>query len=202
MSASSEHRPSIREVAKLAGVATSTVSRVMNSHIDVSPGMRERVYAAVRDLGYRPDILAQGLRTKTTRAIGVIVSDIADPQLAAAVTGIERRLRAAGYAVFLANLERDVEVDLESIRLLTQRRVDGLIVGLSEERYPATVELLRAANVPLVLLDRDLPSGVRASRVVFDHASSMQRATRTLLEHGPPRDRADRRRRRPAGARA
>ena len=184
VSASSEHRPSIREVAKLAGVATSTVSRVMNSHIDVSPRMRERVYAAVRDLGYRPDILAQGLRTKTTRAIGVIVSDIADPLLAAAVTGVERGLRAAGYAVYLANLERDVELDLESIRLLAQRRVDGLILGLSEERYPATAELLRAANVPLVLLDRDLPAGVPASRVVFDHGSSMQRATRTLLELG------------------
>jgi LacI family transcriptional regulator len=184
VSASSEHRPSIREVAKRAGVATSTVSRVMNSHIDVSPRMRERVGAAVRDLGYRPDILAQGLRTKTTRAIGVIVSDIADPLLAAAVAGVERRLRAAGYAVYLASLERDAELDLESIRLLAQRRVDGLILGLSEERNPAAVELLRAANVPLVLLDRDLPRGVRASRAVFDHASGMQRATRTLLDMG------------------
>ncbi len=146
--------------------------------------MREIVNAAVRDLGYRPDMLAQGLRTRKTLSVGFTVSDIANPVLASAITGAERRLRQAGYSLLLTNSEGDPELDAENIRLLQQRRVDGLILSLAEERHPATVELLREADVPIVLLDRDTPEGLGVSRVTFNHRSGMLAATRHLLELG------------------
>ena len=177
-------RPSMREVAERAGVAMSSVSRVLSDHADVSPRMREIVNAAVRDLGYRPDMLAQGLRTRKTLSVGFTVSDIANPVLASAITGAERRLRQAGYSLLLTNSEGDPELDAENIRLLQQRRVDGLILSLAEERHPATVELLREADVPIVLLDRDTPEGLGVSRVIFNHRSGMLAATRHLLELG------------------
>ena len=88
-------RPGMREVADRAGVAMSSVSRVLSGHPDVSPKMRQIVMAAVRDLGYRPDMLAQGLRRGKTFSVGFTVSDIANPVLAEIVTGAEKRLREA-----------------------------------------------------------------------------------------------------------
>jgi LacI family transcriptional regulator len=174
----------MREVAERAGVAMSSVSRVLSGHPDVSPKMRDAVNAAVGELGYRPDMLARGLRLRKTLSVGFTVSDIANPVLASAVTGAERRLRQAGYSLLLTNSEGDAELDAENIRLLQQRRVDGLILSLAVENHPLTVEVLRQIEVPFVLLDRDLPDGLSASRVRFDHRSGMFQATRHLLELG------------------
>ncbi len=174
----------MREVAERAGVAMSSVSRVLSGHPDVSLKMQEAVNAAVSELGYRPDMLARGLRLRKTLSVGFTVSDIANPVLASAVTGAERRLRRAGYSLLLTNSEGDAELDAENIRLLEQRRVDGLILSLAEENHPLTVEVLRQAEAPFVLLDRDVPIGVTASRVCFDHRAGMFQATRHLLELG------------------
>lgn len=146
--------------------------------------MRERIEAAVRDLGYRPDMLAQGMRTRKSRSVGFTVSDISNPVLASTVTGAERRLRLAGYSLLLTSSENDADLDRENIRSLTQRRVDGFILGLVDERHPGTVALLLETAAPIVLLDRDIPDGVPASRVIFDHRAGMISATRWLLDLG------------------
>src|SRR5262249_11228176 len=121
-------RPGMREVADRAGVAMSSVSRVLSGHPDVSQKMRQVVMGAVRELGYRPDMLAQGLRRGTTFSVGFTVSDIANPVLAEVVTGAEKRLREAGYSLLLTNSEGDPALDVEHISLLERRRVDGLIL--------------------------------------------------------------------------
>jgi LacI family transcriptional regulator len=177
-------KPSIREVADRAGVAISSVSRVLSEHPDVSARMREVVLAAVDDLGYRPNVLAQGLRRRRTLSVGFAVSDIANPIFAEIVTGAERRLRTAGYSLLLTNSEGDPRLDADNVRLLEQRQVDGLLLSLAQEDTPAIVDLLRACELPLVLLDRDLPSGVRARTAIFDHRGGMEEATRHLLDLG------------------
>jgi LacI family transcriptional regulator len=174
----------MREVADRAGVAMSSVSRVLSGHPDVSPKMRHIVMAAVRDLGYRPDMLAQGLRRGKTFSVGFTVSDIANPVLAEIVTGAEKRLRTAGYSLLLTNSEGNPELDVEHISLLERRRVDGLILSLAEENHPETVAALRQVTVPVVLVDRDIPPGVNARCAAFDHASGMREATECLLELG------------------
>jgi len=139
---------------------------------------------AVRELGYRPDMLAQGLRSGKTFSVGFTVSDIANPVLAQAVTGAEKRLRASGYSLLLTNSEGNPELDAAHISLLERRRVDGLILSLADEDHPGTVAALRQVAVPVVLVDRDVPSGVRARSVAFDHAMGMRAATAHLLELG------------------
>lgn len=177
-------RPGMREVAERAGVAMSSVSRVLSDHPDVSPKMRHVVMSAVRDLGYRPDMLAQGLRWGKTFSVGFTVSDIANPVLAEIVTGAEKRLREAGYSLLLTNSEGNPELDVEHISLLEQRRVDGLILSLAEENHPETAAALRRLTVPVVLVDRDVPPDVDAACATFDHALGMRAATRHLLELG------------------
>jgi LacI family transcriptional regulator len=174
----------MREVAERAGVAMSSVSRVLSGHPDVSPKMRHVVMAAVRDLGYQPDMLAQGLRRGKTFSVGFTVSDIANPVLAEIVTGAEKRLRAAGYSLLLTNSEGNPELDVEHISLLARRRVDGFILSLAEENHPATVAALGQLTVPVVLVDRDVPDGIDAACAAFDHAAGMRAATRHLLGLG------------------
>jgi LacI family transcriptional regulator len=180
-------RPGMREVADRAGVAMSSVSRVLSGHPDVSPKMRRVVMESVRELGYRPDMLAQGLRRGKTFSVGFTVSDIANPVLAEIVTGAEKRLREAGYSLLLTNSEGSPELDVEHISLLERRRVDGLILSLAEENHAATVQALRQVSVPVVLVDRDIPPGVKARRAAFDHAMGMRAAATHLLKLGHTR---------------
>ena len=97
----------MRAVADRAQVAMSSVSRVLSEHPDVSVAMRERVLAAVDELGYRPDLLAQGLRRGATHTVGFLVGDISNPLLAEIVKGAEGRLREEGYSLLLSSSERN-----------------------------------------------------------------------------------------------
>ncbi len=177
-------RPSMREVADRAGVAMSSVSRTLSGHPDVSEAMRQRVLAAVEELGYKPDLLAQGLRSKSTRSIGFVAGDISNPLLARIVKGAEVALREAGYSMLLTNSLVDPELDHHNIELLKQRRADGLIVLLVSEDHQPTVDALASANMPLVVVERDLPEYVHASRVLSDHRAGMSAAAERLLDLG------------------
>jgi LacI family transcriptional regulator, galactose operon repressor len=149
-------RSSMREVAQLAGVAVSSVSRVLSGHPDVSPAMRERVTAAVEKLGYQPDILAQSMRLRATKSIGFVVGDISNPLLAQIVLGAETALRDAGYSMLLTNSENDPSLD----------------------------SALEHFDAPIVLIDRELPGSVSASAVLSDHRTGMRAAVGHLLELG------------------
>jgi LacI family transcriptional regulator len=177
-------RPGLREVAQLAGVAISSVSRVVSGHPDVSPAMRERVMGAVDELGYEPDLLAQSLRRRATNTVGFVVGDISNPLLAEIALGAETTLRQAGYSMLLTNSENDPERDAGHARLLLQRRVDGLLLSLAAEGDRETIRTLENASVPIVLIDRELPASVRASAVLSEHRAGMRAAVAHLLELG------------------
>jgi len=173
----------MREVAQLAGVAMSSVSRVLSSHPDVSPAMQARVLAAVAELGYQPDLLAQSLRRQETMTIGFAVGDISNPLFAEIVAAAETRLRAAGYSMLLTNSEASPELDAAHIRLLAQRRVDGIILSVSDEQNADTLAALERLDVPVVILDRDVPVP-GAVNVFTDHRRGMREAVAHLLDLG------------------
>jgi LacI family transcriptional regulator len=177
-------RSNMREVADMAGVAMSSVSRVLSGHPDVSPAMRRRVMDAVDRLGYQPDLLAQSLRRQATRSVGFVVGDISNPLLAEITLGAETTLREAGYSMLLTNSENDPGLDAGHVRLLMQRRVDGLMLSLASEDHHETVATLEQLDAPIVLIDRELPRSVRASAVLSDHRTGMRAAVRHLLELG------------------
>lgn len=180
-------RASMREVADRAGVAMSSVSRVLSDHPDVSPNMRDRVMAAVDELGYQPDFLAQSLRRRETMTVGFIVGDISNPLLAEITLGAETTLRDAGYSMVLANSMNEPELDAQHVRMFTRRRVDGLIASLAAEDDAATLHVLADIDVPIVLIDRELPSDVpnlEPSAVLSDHRAGMRAAVAHLLELG------------------
>jgi LacI family transcriptional regulator len=177
-------RASMREVADRAGVAMSSVSRVLSGHPDVSPAMRDRVMSVVAEIGYQPDLLAQSLRRRATLSVGFVVGDIANPLLAEIVKGAERTLRDNGYSMLLTNSENQPERDAAHVRLFEQRRVDGLMLSLASEDNPETIRLLEQFDTPAVLVDRELPPDVGASAVLSDHRSGMRAAVEHLLDLG------------------
>ena len=184
MARNAKWSPTIKEVARHAGVALSSVSRVLNDHPDVSPDMRLRVLRAVDELGYEPDLLASSLRRGNTKTIGYLVADIVNPLFADILQGAERRLRAEGFSVLLAHSEGDSVRDVESMRLLRRRRIDGLIVSVADETRAETLEELARLDVPVVLLDREMEGQQGFGGVLADHRTGVRRAVEHLIDLG------------------
>jgi len=179
---SGDLNPTMKEVASRAGVALSSVSRVLNSHPDVSDRMRQRVLNAVEDLGYEPNLVASSLRRGSTNTIGFLVSDISNPVFADFTGGAGDRLQSAGYSMVLTNAGSNPERDEAMIRLLRWRRVDGLITSLADEHRPDTIAELKRLEVPIVFLDRFVDNLPAASVISADHAEGMRSATEHLLD--------------------
>ena len=173
----------IRDVAARAGVALSSVSRVMSGHPDVSPSMRSRVEEAVQALGYEPDLLAQSLRSGSTRTIGFIIRDISNPFYALVARACEQELRRNGYSMILMNSDGSVETELQNFLLLRRRRVDGVIASLVVEDSPYVKKIITSLRAPLVLLDREV-KGLQASAVITDHFTGVYDATSHLIKAG------------------
>jgi LacI family transcriptional regulator len=173
----------INDVARIAGVAVSSVSRVLSNHPDVSEAMRSRVHAVAKDLGYVPDPVAQSLRSGSTRTIGFVVRDFANAFFGEIIHGVEETLTQAGYTLLVTNSGGDPAVEVERITLLRQRRVDALLLSSVSDRAAETKRAVEHFRKPVVLLDRDF-GAVRAGNVQLDHASGVREATEDLIRLG------------------
>ncbi|BCB78237.1 LacI family DNA-binding transcriptional regulator [Phytohabitans flavus] len=174
----------IKEVARRAGVAPASVTRVLSGHPNVSEALRAKVLAAVDEIGYKPDLMAAGLRRGSSHTVGVIVSDIINPLLAEMVDALDVKLRDKGYTVLLANSHGDPDRDVESVHLLRQRRTDGLVVMVVDETRAELRQALRDLPIPVVLLDRQIETADAASAVLSDHHRGTRELTRHLLDGG------------------
>lgn len=175
----------IKHVALHAGVSLGTVSRVLNNAANVDAALRMRVAQAITELGYEPNPVAQSLRSRQSRVIGVILPDIQNPLTAAAVTGLEPVLARAGYTLFLANSHSDRARESEVLEQFKRRRVDGVIAMVANDSDPATREQLRNLAVPLVLLERQMD--IQVDSVLTNQFEGTYRATRYLLGLGHTR---------------
>lgn len=176
--------PTIVEVARRAGVGVASVSRVLSNHPDASDGMRTRVLQAIDELGYVPNLMAQGLRRDESSTIGALFTDIANPVIAKMIEGAEHVLRDAGYSMLLTNQEGMAELGVRHLTVFRQRRVDGLIAMPAEESDAETNRLLASSSAPLVVIDRELPAAVRAAYVLSDHARGLGAAVRHIIDLG------------------
>lgn len=177
-------RPGIKEVAARAGVGVASVSRVLSGHPEVSEVMRNRVMDAVAALGYEPDRLAQSMRTGATMTVGFVVGDISNPLMSQIALGAETRMRESGYSMVLTNSGNDPELEAEHISLLQQRRVDALILSVSDEGSELVSSALRRVGPkPVVLVDRQL-SDFEVSVVDCDHARGLNEAFDHLVQLG------------------
>lgn len=145
-------RPTIDDVARHAGVSKSLVSLVVRGDRHVSPERRAAALRAVAELGYRPNAMAQGLVQRSTRIVGVMVSDLNNPFFADVIAGIQSRARSLGYRVLMNTGDRVRENEDEAVETLLQLRVDGLILG---SPMMESAQMVRASReVPVVVVGR------------------------------------------------
>ena len=148
----------IKDVAKLAGVAPITVSRVMNHSGSVNPATRERVQKAIDELHYVPNTLAQSLRSKQTHTIALLLSDITNPFWTTIARGVEDAAAEKGFHTILCNTDEDPEKEATYLNLLLQRRVDGILLVPAGSGTEA-IRLCREQGTPIVVVDRRLDGG-------------------------------------------
>lgn len=171
---------SINDVAERANVSISTVSRVINQNANVSREKEKAVLKAVDELDYIPNGLAQGLVTKKSKSIGVLIADIANLYYSYLVKSIEKELRAAGYYAVIGNTEWDAKREKEYIRHLMQRQVDGFILASTSLNSSYLNQLIKK-EIPLVVLDRDLDTD-RIDKIRIDDYKGGYQAAEHLLE--------------------
>ncbi|HEY89123.1 MAG TPA: LacI family transcriptional regulator [Thermoflexia bacterium] len=173
----------IRDVAKQAAVSPSTVSHVLNDTRFVSETTRERVLAAVKELHYRPNILARSLRRRETRTLGLIIPDNANPFFAEIVHGVEDFIFDESYTLLLGNSDGNSEKELVYLDLFINKQVDGVVLVASAAKNRASIDLLAANAVPTVIVDREIEAGF-SDTILVDNLAGGYQITSYLLALG------------------
>src|SRR3954469_6085236 len=177
-------RPTMKDVAALAGVSLSTVSRTVNGDAGVRTDLAARVRNAVELLGYQRDEAASSLRrsVRVSASVGIIIEDVANPFFSLVHRGIEDLARERNYLTFAGSSDDDEEREHDLADAFVARRVDGLIIAPAghDHRY---LERERAAGVPLVFVDRPA-SWLEADSVVSDNAGGSAVAVSHLVAAG------------------
>jgi LacI family transcriptional regulator len=177
---------SISDIARKAGVSVSTVSFVMNDKavkMRISREVIEKVENVAREMGYRPNQLARGLRTGKTRTIGLIVENISNAFFATLAKTIEDEAKKYDYKVVYCSTDNDDEKARELINMLSQRQVDGYIITPTPE-LAEEIRKLQAENKPVVLIDRYFPEHDEIPAVLVDNYEGVVKGTEYLVGKG------------------
>jgi LacI family transcriptional regulator len=174
----------VRDVAKLAGVSTATVSRALDPSLAerVSAETQERVRVAAERLSYEVNHVARSLKTRSTRTIAIVAPELANDFFMELAEGMERELDGEGYTLLIASSSNSVEAEVERLKLLTRRLVDGIVVIPAGERGDHLRQLVDKGT-PVVLVDR-LVEGAGVDAVLSDNEGGAFDLTRALLADG------------------
>ncbi len=176
----------LKDIAQRAGVSVMTVSKVIRDAPDISAATKARVRALAQEMGYVPDSVARGLRTRATRLLGLIIPAITNPVFARMVLAIEEQAHAAGYDLLLAHTLNVAEREELVIRRLLSRRVEGLLIFPVYRLEPAApiYHELKRSGVPTVILGPGSAFCSQFIHVQADDTAGSATATRHLLELG------------------
>ena len=174
----SSREPTLADVAELAGVSLTTVSRVLNNRGYLSEKTKKNVADAIETLGYRPNSLARALHGKRTQTVGLIVPAVSLPFFGELAVEVENALADAGYRILICNSMGRADREREYLSLLVGNRVDGIISGAHNEGL-GEYDTIR---MPLVTIDRKLSQSIPNVRCANKEAGAM--ATRALIEGG------------------
>lgn len=176
----------IDDVARLAGVSKATVGRVVGNYGSVSDKSKERVWEAVKQLDYQPNLIARGLRSQSTKTIAVIVGSIRNTYSTALVYAVEKEAQKKGYNVLICTTHEDIEKEIKHLRDLSSKKVDGVILmsayradGNMDEKYRE----FYTSKLPIIFVDRNIP-GINRDVIQSENFTASYKATKYLLDMG------------------
>ena len=173
----------ITDVSKRAGVSRSTVSRVVAGNGYVSESKRKAIEAAIAELGYRPNTMAQALRSNRSNLIGAVMVDVGTPYFANMIYGVQRATRPAGKSLIVSSGYADQDEEARAVIELVDRSCDGIVVYLERPMRADVVEIVRQAQIPIVSIGHNA-SPISRGRVVLDNFGGAFAAMNHLLEQG------------------
>jgi LacI family transcriptional regulator len=173
----------LSEVAKKAGVGTTTVSRVINGGQSVDPKTQARVLLAIEGLGYMPSQAARTLKGGRARTIGFVIPSIADPFFSSCAEAAQAVVQAHDSVLIVLTTQNDPKAELDAVNMLMRHRVDGLIIAPCNVEDSALNQMLGRISIPVVTLDRPI-EGSSIPSVVSDNFAGAQMATQHLIDHG------------------
>lgn len=173
----------IKDVARLAGVSTTTVSHVINKTRFVAEATQKKVQDAVEELNYAPSAVARSLKCNTTRTIGLLVTQSTNPFFAEVVHGVENYCYKQGYTLIMCNTEGNITKQRDYLRMLAEKRVDGLLVMCSDLTSELLALLERKADLPMVIMDWG-PESPHTDKIIDNSEEGGYLATKYLLECG------------------
>ncbi len=172
---------SIKDVAKVAGVSTATVSRVLANKPPIRPETRERVMAAIAELNYRPNLVARSLRVQKSARIGLVVSDIRNPFFTAIGRAVEDAAYEKGYSVLMCNTDENPEKEMLYLNLLHDENVAGIIFSPTNQ-FCSQVQNFHF-DIPTVIIDRSMQTR-EADMVLLDNVAAAYELTEHLIANG------------------
>ena len=173
----------LSEVAKKAGVGTTTVSRVINGGQRVDPKTLARVQLAIERLGYMPNQAARILKGDRTRTIGFIIPSIADPFFSSCAEAAQAIVRANDSVLIVLTTQNDPTAELDAVNMLMRHRVDGLIIAPCNAEDGLLGRMLDRVSTPVVTLDRPI-QGSSIPSILADNFAGAAMATQHLIDHG------------------
>lgn len=177
--------PTLLQVAKRAGVSPATVSRVLNNYPHIRDELRRKVTAAIAELGYEPNRVAQRLRATHSRLIGMVVTDITNPFFNTIMASIERVYFNEGFSVLMSNTTGDPQKELAYLSMMENEEVAGLIAAPTSENVDRIVELADR-GLPIVIIDRRFLHG-RVDMVLADNVAGARSGVEHLIHLGHQR---------------
>jgi len=175
-------KPTMSDVARLAGVGTMTVSRVLSGTVRVSAETTQRVQTAIQQLNYRPNVLARAFRGQRSHSIGLIIPYLYDPFFASCAHAVTTVAREHGYSVIITTSNEDPETEYAEADEMLQRHVDGLLVIPARIRQSHLTRSL-FGKTPVVAFDRPVPDP-SIDTVLVQNAVGSRRIVEHLIEHG------------------
>ena len=172
----------LKDIAQLTEVSTATVSRVLNNDPRISEKTRKKVMAAIAETGYTINPIARSLKTKRTNTIGFIAPELTNEFFMSLARGAEQELAAGGFSMVLCNSQEDVEYEKKQIRLLAEKRVDGILIIPVSSRC-AHYAVLRKHDIPFIAMDR-VPEDIKTDAVLVDNIDASRRITEAIIGKG------------------
>jgi LacI family transcriptional regulator len=174
------------DIAGRAGVSVMTVSKVLRDAPDISASTKARVRQIAQEMGYVPDALAQGLRTRTTRLLGLVIPGLTQPLFPRMVLAIEERSFEMGYDLLFGHSMNLIEREEAILRRLFSRRVDGLLIWPAYQLAPSSpvYEEIHRRGLPTVILGHAGPFCSKFVSIESDDVAGAAAATQHLIEHG------------------
>lgn len=173
----------IKDVARLAGVSTTTVSHVINKTRFVAESTQEKVMQAVQELNYSPSAVARSLKCNSTRSIGMLVTQSTNPFFSEVIDGVESYCYRQGYTLILCNTGGIYEKQRDYIRMLAEKRVDGILVMCSDLTEELLTMLDSYNDLPKVIMDWG-PQSSQADKIIDNSEEGGYLATKYLIENG------------------